>query len=94
MTGDAATGRVHGEGAGAGALARISHQREAVGSGCRKGGALAPPQSEASLLLFPRLPRSPSADALRGRRGRRTIGGPCNGGAKAPPFPSLVRNPG
>ena len=74
-------------------LARISHQRRAVGLGHRKGGALAPPRSRGSLLLFPRLPRSSSADGLRGRRETGTIGGPCNGGAKAPPFPFVVRNP-
>jgi hypothetical protein len=38
--------------------------------GRRKGGALAPPQAGVPLLLFPRLPGSPSADGLPGRRGR------------------------
>jgi hypothetical protein len=65
-----------------GALARISHQREAVSPGHRKGGALAPPKSGASFLLFPRLPCGPSADGPRGRRGRTTTSGPCDGGAK------------
>jgi len=77
-----------------GALTRISHQREAVGRGRRKGGALAPPGARASLPFIPRLPYSPVPAGLCGRRGRATISGTGAGGAKAPPFPAVVRNPG
>jgi hypothetical protein len=80
--------------AGSGTPARISHQREAVGPGHRKGGALAPPKLRASFLFSPRLPHSPAPAGLCGRRGRATSSGPCSGGAKAPPFPSVVRNSG
>jgi hypothetical protein len=51
-------------------LGRISHQRRAVRPGRQKGGALAPPQSGASLLVFPRLPRSLRRQAAREARER------------------------
>jgi hypothetical protein len=47
---------------------RISHQRKAVGPGHRKGGALAPPESRASLPFSPRLPHSLLPQAVREAR--------------------------
>jgi hypothetical protein len=61
---------------------RISHQREAVGPRAPEGQGFSPAEIGRAPLLFPRLPRSPSPDGLRGRRGTGTINGPCNGGAK------------
>ena len=73
-------------------LTRIFHEREAVGPGRRKGGALAPPQSgrPSSFSLASRAVRR-RTDCTGGEGG--TISGPCKGGAKAPPFPIMVRNP-
>ena len=63
-----------------------------------KGGALAPPLRSPLLVPLPRLPRSPSANGLRGRRGKSRGDGHNCGRAKALPFRSwtqnMVRNPG
>jgi len=66
-------------------LRPISHQLEAVGPGHRKGGASAPPKPGRS-ASFCLASRAACGRKLRARRGRGIIRGPCNGGAKAPPF--------
>jgi hypothetical protein len=58
-----------------------------------EGPGFSPAEIAGVPLFSPRYPHRPAVAGLCGWRGRETISGPCNGGAEARPFPSLVRKP-